>query len=355
MKEIKTSINYYNKALFIKKDYIDAKWNKALALLMGGQYLEGWKLYESRFQKDEFKDKRRIFKCPKWTGKESIAGKFIYIYTEQGYGDTIQFIRYIKLLNKLKAKIIIEISENIIPLLENFDGIVNIVTEFNSEVCIDYHCSLMSLPYAFRTKINTIPFPHQYIYANKYKTLKWRNKINKNNKLKIGLVWSGGTRSNQLDTISTNYRRNIPLEIFAKYFQNTNYEFYSLQKGEPAESMILRNELVFWPNGNFFNYVDELKDFEDTAALIENLDLVISVDTSTAHLSAAMGKNTWILNRYDSCWRWLIDRKDSPWYNSVTLYRQDETYNWENVLSEVREDLLKFKMVDLSSKRNALE
>jgi hypothetical protein len=222
------------------------------------------------------------------------------------------------------------------------EGIQVITSELSNFTSIDYHCALLSLPYAFKTEINTIPSSGKYIYPCKTKSLQWRKKIGNSRRLKIGLVWSGGTRENQLDTFATNLRRNIPLSIFAKYFQNIECDFYSLQKGEPSESELYGNELLYWPNGNFFNFTKELKDFSDTAALIDNLDLVISVDTSTAHLSAAMGKKTWILNRYDSCWRWLIDRKDSPWYSSVTLYRQDETYNWEKILSEVEKDLISY-------------
>jgi tetratricopeptide (TPR) repeat protein len=343
IKEIYCSLRYFDNAISLKNNYIDAYWNKALALLMDGQYLEGWKLYEYRFQLENFKKNKKIFYCPQWNGKESIADKYIYIYAEQGYGDTIQFIRYVKLLQELKAKIVIEIPENLAVLLNGMEGIQVVASELSNLPSIDYHCALLSLPYVFKTEINTIPSSGKYIYPCKTKSLEWRKKIGNSRRLKIGLVWSGGTRENQLDTFATNIRRNIPLSIFAKYFQNIECDFYSLQKGEPSESELYGNELLYWPNGNFFNFTKELKDFSDTAALIDNLDLVISVDTSTAHLSAAMGKKTWILNRYDSCWRWLIDRKDSPWYSSVTLYRQDETYNWEKILIEVEKDLISYK------------
>ena len=146
---------------------------------------------------------------------------------------------------------------------------------------------------------------------------------------------------NQPKQWGVNERRNIPLKLFAEGLSSLNINFFSLQKGDPAESEIRNCEKDYWPLGNFFNFADELKDFSDTAALIANMDVVVSVDTSTAHLSAALGKPTWILNRYDTCWRWLLGRDDSPWYESVKLYRQGEDRQWVPVLERVARDLLR--------------
>jgi hypothetical protein len=198
----------------------------------------------------------------------------------------------------------------------------------------------MSLPFAFKTTLGTIPADIPYIKAEPSKAAFWQLKLGVHSKPRVGLVWSGGFRPNQPDVWAINERRNIPLELMSQ-INLPEIDFYSLQKGEPAESELLRRKQEVWPETNLFNFANELRDFSDTAALIENLDLVISVDTSTAHLAAAMGKPTWILNRYDSCWRWLLDRDDSPWYPTVKLYRQQRLGDWESVLERVNTDLSK--------------
>jgi ADP-heptose:LPS heptosyltransferase len=153
------------------------------------------------------------------------------------------------------------------------------------------------------------------------------------------MEWNGGFRENQPEVWSTNERRNIPLRIFAQKLHSLKINYFSLQKGEPAESEIRQHEITYWPNGNLINYSAELLDFSDTAALVVHMDLVTAGDTSVAHLAGALGKPTWILNRYDSCWRWFLNRDDSPWYGSVKLYRQGEDRQWEPVLDQVAKDL----------------
>ena len=175
--------------------------------------------------------------------------------------------------------------------------------------------------------------------ADPIKSARWREKLGPRDRLRVGVVWNGGFRANRPELWSTNARRNIELSDFAQAMQHLDVDFYSLQKGDPAESEIRGREREYWPRGNFFNFVDELHDFSDTAALVDNLDLVVAVDTSTAHLAASLGKPTWILNRFDTCWRWLLQRSDSPWYASVKLFRQDQSRNWQTALSQLANDL----------------
>jgi hypothetical protein len=198
----------------------------------------------------------------------------------------------------------------------------------------------MSLPLAFNTTVESIPNEVPYIYADSSKVLYWKNKLSSSNKLRVGLVWSGGSRPNQPEVWRVNERRNLPFH-YLNIFKSLDVHFYSLQKGDPAEKEF---KLLMQSSKNEFNiidYTDELLDFTDTAALIENLDLIISVDTSTAHLAAAMGKPVWILNRFDNCWRWLLNRTDSPWYPTVKLYRQETKGDWASVCKNVYEDLSK--------------
>jgi hypothetical protein len=197
----------------------------------------------------------------------------------------------------------------------------------------------MSLPLAFKTELDSIPSPGPYLHADDAKERAWQDRIGARQKLKVGIVWSGGVRPDQPPGWSE--KRNIRLDLFARALSAVDVDFFSLQKGEPAESELRGREAEFWPRGNLLNFAADIDDFADTAALIANLDLVISVDTSTAHLAAALGKATWILNRLDGDWRWLLDRDDSPWYRSVRLYRQDASRRWEPVLQRVAADLAK--------------
>jgi hypothetical protein len=199
---------------------------------------------------------------------------------------------------------------------------------------------MMSLPLAFGTTLETIPFGREaYLRALPEEVERWRERLGVRSRPRVGLVWNGGFRADQPELWAVNERRNVPLELFAQALDIEGIDFVSLQKGDPAESEIRGREGEYWKRGRLYNYTSELSDFADTAGLIANLDLVISVDTSTAHLSAAMGKPTWILNRYDTCWRWLLDREDSPWYGSVKLYRQGADRDWRPVLQRVAQNL----------------
>ena len=233
--------------------------------------------------------------------------------------------------------------------LAGLEGVSEFFEEGKPLPTFDYHCPLLSLPFAFKTELDTIPCSSPYLRAEASKLQYWQERLSNIRGFRVGVVWSGGFRPDQPELWDLNERRNIPLQIFSEGLQGLNVNFFSLQKGEPSESEIHSRALKYWPQGNFFNFADELKDFSDTAALISNLDLVISVDTSTAHLSAALGKPTWILNRFDTCWRWLLDRNDSPWYDSVRLYRQGPDCQWSPVLQQVYVELSKIASVQTNS------
>ena len=334
------AIANYDRAIAIKPDYADAYWNKSLTLLSSGDFDKGWELYEWRWLIAKTALKQSVAGKPLWLGVESLKDKTILLHSEQGLGDTIQFCRYATLVAQLGATVLLEVQLPLLELLRGLDGVCQLVAEGSTLPPFDYHCPLMSLPLAFRTTIGTIPANIPYIKVDLTKVAYWQTKLGVHDKPRVGLVWSGGFRPNQPEVWATNERRNIPLTLMSR-INSPEIDFYSLQKGEPAESELLRQKHEVWPENNLYNFTHELKDFSDTAALIENLDLVISVDTSTAHLAAAMGKPTWILNRYDSCWRWLLDRDDSPWYPTVKLYRQQRLGDWESVLDQVNTDLSK--------------
>jgi tetratricopeptide (TPR) repeat protein len=339
LKRFDEAFDSYDFAIKINPDYADAYWNKSLSLLLLGKVELGWQLFEWRWKREPLLLHSRCFSQPLWLGQEELHGKTMLLHAEQGLGDTIQFCRYAKLVKARGAHVILEVPQALVGLLSQLEGVDELIPTGSTLPDFDYHCPLMSLPLAFKTELNSIPSSTKYISADLNKSKEWRHKLGPTEKLKVGVVWNGGFRANQPKVWSVNERRNIQLSIFSSYLKDVDVDFYSLQKGDPAESEIKGRELDFWPNGNFYNFMGEVNDFTDTAALIDNLDLVIAVDTSTAHLAAAMGKPTWILNRFDSCWRWLLDRNDSPWYESVKLYRQDESRDWAAVMTQVVQDL----------------
>lgn len=341
LKRHEDALASYDKTIALKPGHISAYFNKSLLLLLMGRFEQGWSLYESRRKKDNPVAARN---CPQplWSGEENIAGKTILLREEQGLGDTIQFCRYAALVADLGARVILEVPKPLKTLLAGLPGVAQVVEPGTPPGDFDYQCSLLSLPFAFKTDLSNIPANIPYLKSNLEKSLSWKERLGDRNKLKVGLVWSGGFRQDQPETWSVNKRRNIPLQHFAS-LKHPNIEFYSLQKGEPGESELAELKRNNWEGPDIIDFTSELRDFSDTAALLDNLDLVISVDTSTAHLAGALGKPVWILNRFDSCWRWLLDRTDSPWYPTARLYRQGTIGDWESVVRCVKMDLSVFE------------
>ena len=331
----------YRKAIEIEPNNAIAHWGLATTLLQAGKYEEGFSEFEWRKKNPRlstlFTEK---FDSPAWSGDESIENKTILIHSEQGFGDTIQFCRYIKKVSELRAIVLVSVEEPLAELLSTIEGIEKIYVKGAEPIpTYDYHCSILSLPHIFRTTIDSIPNSVSYLSGDSQKRLAWQAKLGPKTKPRIGIVWAGGFRPNNPELHLVNNRRNIQLKKFS-ILKNLNIEIYSLQKGEEAEREL--KELN--ADNNFgikiIDYTRDLNSFTDTAALIENLDLVISVDTSTAHLAGAIGKSVWILNRHDSCWRWLLNRNDSPWYPSASLFNQEISGEWDAVLSRVRSTLI---------------
>ncbi|HWE71627.1 MAG TPA: tetratricopeptide repeat protein [Stellaceae bacterium] len=330
----------YTRAIAIRPDYADAYWNKAFTALVQGDYATGFKLYEWRWKVGNFNMEQRCFAQPLWLGDAPLQSKKILLHSEQGLGDTIQFCRYASLAAVAGAEVFLQVPRSLASLLKDLEGASLILTPDDPLPDFDYHCPLLSLPLAFKTVVGTIPHPTSYLHADPAKARTWQERIGERNKPKIGVVWSGGFRANPLQGWGViGESRNIPLDRFARTLSGIDADFFSLQKGDPAESEIRGRESEYWPLGNLHNFAAELTDFSDTAALMANLDLIVSVDTAAAHLAAALGKSTWILNRFDTDWRWLLYRDDSPWYRSVKLYRQDESQRWEPVLQRVAAEL----------------
>lgn len=331
LKQFSEAIAHYDKALSLKPDYHDASWSKSLTLLLQGDFENGLPLYESRWDSEKVSETvgKRIFDKPTWLGVDSLAGKRILIYGEQGLGDFIQFCRYVKLVAELGANVILEVPQSLASLMKNLDGISQLVIKGEDLPFFDYQCPLLSLPLAFKTNLDTIPSPSRYINLNDYsnKIMEWKVRLSSKLKPRVGLVWSGNPHH------KNDHNRSILLRDILPFLPN-QCEYVSLQK-EVREV----DKLTLDSNPRILNFAGYLNDFLDTAALINNLDLVIGVDTSVVHLSGALGKKTLLLLPYVPDWRWLLDRDGSPWYPSVKIYRQSAIGDWNSVFDRVKLDL----------------
>jgi tetratricopeptide (TPR) repeat protein len=327
----------YDKAIALKPDYADAYVSQSFCFLLMGRFEQGWRQYEWR-KKQNKPIAARSYLQPLWLGEQNIEGKTLFIYWEQGLGDLIQFCRYAKLAADLGARVILEAPKSLMSLLATLSGVAQLIEVGSPLPPFDYQIPLLSLPLAFKTTLSSIPATVPYLKGNSEKVRLWRERLGERHKRKVGLVWSGGVRPNQPEFWFIDSRRNISLAKLA-VLKHPDVDFYSLQKGEPAASELAELIRRDWEGPQIVDFTSQLNDFSDTAALIENLDLVITVDTSTAHLAGALGKPVWILNRYDTCWRWLLNRTDSPWYLTARLYGQEKTGHWDDVMQRIRMDL----------------
>ena len=324
----KAIINF-DKAILIKNNYADAYWNKALSLLRCGDFRNGFILYEWRWKVDGLELKNRPYDQPLWLGNENIQNKTILLYAEQGLGDTIQFCRYAKLVKELGAIVLLEVPKPLLSLLSDLEGVDLLIESGNKLPDFDYHCPLMSLPLAFKSELASIPNRNPYLAVDNNKHEKWVQKLGVKPKLQVGLVWSGST------THKNDHNRSLTLKQLLPYLSDL-CEYVSLQKEvREIDKQVLNGS-------NIKQHGDELNDFSDTAALCELMDLVISVDTSVAHLAGAIGKTTWVLLPHVPDWRWLLDREDSPWYPSIKIYRQPSHGDWDSVMKRIRHDLIEY-------------
>ena len=320
------------RALAIDPDNVDARFGKSVIQLLRGNLSDGWKEYESRLKVAEFGHWRVTYDKPRWTG-EPIEGRTLLLHAEQGLGDTIQFLRYARLI-AAKARVVLGVQRPLLRLASRIGEIAQVIAPGDRLPDFDFHCPLMSLPLAFGTTLETIPRAVPYLDADAARVAAWRRRLDGQPGLKVGLVWAGGSRPELPIQHSMDRRRSVTLKHFASFAGMTGVSFVSLQKDGPAA------QVSSPPDGlRVHDWTDELGDFADTAALVEALDLVISVDTAVAHLAGALGKPVWLLNRFDTCWRWLLDRGDSPWYPTLRQFRQDKPGEWEPVLSRVRDAL----------------
>jgi len=334
-KEYQVALEDFDAALKVNPSNAQAIWNKALSLLRLGNFEEGWKLYEARWQVPSMREHARYFNVPLWLGNESLKNKTILIHAEQGYGDTIQFSRFIPLLESKGAKVILEVPKSLTRLMHSLSADIKVV-ERNTiyaqdiEDLIDFHCPIMSLALAFGATLDTIPKHTPYLFVDETKKGIWCNRLSAishntlSNKtiFRVGIAWSGsGHYAGKI-----NLKRDIPannvIDLINR-FQGGNIEFHSLQIEDERNQ-----EIHKLAASGFYSHAQSLKDFSDTAALMVEMDLIVSIDTAIAHLAGALNIPTLLLIPDPPDFMALTVREDSPWYPNTKLLRQSNRWIW---------------------------
>lgn len=322
MEQYADALHHFDQALAIRPNYNEAQVNKAFTLLLNSHMEEGFQSYECRNLMGELQPKWLPAHKPAWTGQQDIQGQKLLVYSEQGFGDSIQFARYLTLLVDRGPKIILAVPGSLIPLFAGNASLFHLI-DLNSEFTdFDLHVSLLSLPHIFGTVTETIPSEPIQLQVSGEAVLKWKGILGEKTKTRIGLVWSGSP------THTNDAKRSLPLGQLLAYLPD-GLDYIALQKEVRESDALDLNE------SKVRNFSSEIKTFQDTAAICQQMDLVISVDTSVAHLSASLACTTWVLLPRVPDWRWFLNRDDSPWYPTVRLFRQEQQGDWDQVLQSV--------------------
>lgn len=328
------AIPYLETALKIIPNQPTANFNLAVAYLLMGDYEKGWPQYETRWNYEHLANTLPNFNKPRWTGQD-LEGKTLLVYGEQGHGDNIQFIRFLYHINTtLKADIILQTTDQLMPLFAPGGTIKETIGFNQTPENFDYWIPIMSIPGVLGITVDTLPQNLGYINANAVLAKAWTDQLGKKTKLRVGFCWSGRKDS------WINRHKSMPFEVMLDLIKrNPNYDWINLQLdcSPDEEQELIKAGVMIYPKN--------IRAFNDTAALIHNLDVVISVDTAVAHLSSAMGRPTWImLNNYALDWRWLLGRDSSPWYPTARLFRQPAIGDWSSVTDKIHQYLSWFKV-----------
>jgi tetratricopeptide (TPR) repeat protein len=316
-----------DRAIALDPELAEAHWNRALTCLTYGDFEAGWRGYEWRWRRNPHEMAPRDFTQPQWRG-EDLQGKTILLHAEQGFGDTIQFIRYLPMVLAKGGRVVLEIPDDLRPLIGQPDGVVAMARRGDALPPFDVHCPLMSLPLAFGTTLATIPAHVPYLRPPVEHIESWRKRLPPSEMPRVGLVWSGKP------SYKNDHNRSIALAMLKPLLSRPDSQFVSLQKEYRARDHAALNE-----HPGLLRLDAKLADFADTAAVVELLDLVVTVDTAVAHLAGAMDKPVWILLPVISDWRWLVDREDSPWYPGARLFRQRQIGDWDSAIVRLSDEL----------------
>jgi len=320
----------YDAAIARQKDYADAHFNRALALLTVGEFRSGFAEYEWRWRRTGMPNERRGQGGPLWLGEFPLQRKTILLQAEQGLGDTIQFARYVPLIAGMGATVILEVQPELVPLVAQIPGASTVVARGDAAPPSDLHCPLGSLPLALRTEAATIPAEVPYVRSDPARVAKWQSRLGEPDGRggpRIAIAWAGNPKH------ANDRNRSIALAQLAPLF-SLNERFVSVQRDlRDDDARVLAGHRQVMPIG------DALDDFADTAAVLDLVDLVITVDTSVAHLAGAMGRPVWILLPFSPDWRWGLAGDSSRWYPTARLFRQSSPHDWTGVIAQVRKEL----------------
>jgi tetratricopeptide (TPR) repeat protein len=327
--DLARAVDAYRRAISIEVDYPDAHQGLGMALLQMGDFAQGWLEYEWRWKVKTAQPRK--FAQPRWCG-EDLIGKSIFVHEEQGFGDAIQFFRYAGLLAERGGRLIVGCRKELARLLGEIPGVSRVVVSGQAMPVFDVHCPIMSLPMLFDTRVETVPAKIPYFGVPADRSATWRERVGATKRLNVGVAWAGNPE------LGTNRLRSIDFRALDPFGRVANVTYHSLQitpvssAGDAAQLLIKDHSPL-------------LTDFAETAALISNLDVVISVDTAVAHLAGALGKPTWIMiPAIAPDWRWMLNREDTPWYPTARLFRQKTPGDWKDVVERIAEQLLKMAL-----------
>lgn len=313
------ALESYAAALRVDPGHADAHWNDGLCRLMLGDYAKGWPKYEWRWKTAQ-RGTEREFSQPLWLGKESLRDRAILLHSEQGLGDTLQFCRYARHVSALGATVVLEVQAPLKALLSRLEGVAGVVARGEPLPPFDFQCPLPSLPLALASSLRGIPADRGYLRSDPEAVRRWSARLGPKRKPRVGIVWRGG---------HVNPRRSVPIAMIGRLVTD-RVDFFCLQKDvNDAE------RLALGASPGIAVIADEIGDFSDTAAVVELMDLVISIDTSIAHLAGGMGANLWVMLPRNPDWRWMADRSDSPWYPGATLFRSTDYGDWSGVVARI--------------------
>jgi tetratricopeptide (TPR) repeat protein len=325
LKRFDDALQCFERALAARPDFAEAHYNEGLSRLLTGDFNRGWRKHEWWRETVQLKHASWNFAQPRLTGAQEIAGKTILLHAEQGFGDTIQFCRYAPRIAALGGRAILEVQRPLHDLVQTLAGAAQIVSRGDPLPDFDMHCPMLGLPLAFGTGLATIPRETPYLRASAQAAADWNARLPPKMRPRIGLAWSGRPEHNN------DQNRSIDLASFLSPLEGLDATLVSLQREVRAADAIVLQE-----RSDVIHFGEELKDFSDTAALAANMDLVIAVDTSVAHLAGALAKPVWVLLPFIPDWRWLLDRDDSPWYPTARLFRQDDSRRWDGAFGRLR-------------------
>lgn len=321
----------YESALALDPGHATANTNLAFLELLHGDLLEGFARYEWRWLRPDCLGKRPQFQVPEWTGQVPLTDKTLLIFTEQGFGDTLQMLRYLEKAQALASKLILQVDKTLVKLLKhNLPAKVQVVSLQESLPHFDYFCSLQSLPFRFMTSLESIPAKQSYLASNLQRHSYWELQLGVKKQKRIGLVW----HTHSIHPVDA--KRCISLDQLLQVLA-PSHSYFCLQKEISAE------DKAMLATSSIKQFCEKLTDFSETAALCDCMDLIITIDTSVAHLAGALGKPVWLLLPLVPDWRWLLEREDSPWYPSLRLFRQQQRGEWSSVLAAVKLQLEQFK------------